>query len=301
MAAILTILLPIFGLVLAGYGCRRIGVFGPAAAIELNRFVVWLALPALLFDIIVHSSWQQLWQPRFIATFGLATTAVFMLVLVVRLRRGRHLVDAAVDAMAASYSNTGYVGFPLSLLAFGRSSQTPATIATLFVVCLLFSLALVLIEIGLNREVSASKVATKLASSLSRNPLLAGPAAGLAVAAFGWQLPGGVETFFRLLGSSASPCALVSLGVFLAEKARQDRSRPRRRAAARRHEAAAAAPSRLAARQVCVRPATAAGRHGGAADRPADRHRPVHAGRSTTSARRWSARAPCCCRPQRRC
>ena len=87
---------------------------------------------------------------------------------------------------------------------FGRGSQTPATIATLSVVCVLFALALVLIEIGLNQEVSASKVASKLASSLSRNPLLVGPAAGLVVAVSGWQLPGGVETFFRLLGSSVS-------------------------------------------------------------------------------------------------
>jgi predicted permease len=47
----LQILLPVFGLVFAGFACRRRGVLGPSAASELNRFVVWLALPALLFDI----------------------------------------------------------------------------------------------------------------------------------------------------------------------------------------------------------------------------------------------------------
>jgi len=41
-----TILLPIFALILAGYACRRRSLLGPTAASELNRFVVWLALPA---------------------------------------------------------------------------------------------------------------------------------------------------------------------------------------------------------------------------------------------------------------
>ncbi len=226
MASILTILLPIFGLILTGYVCRRRNVFGPAAAGELNRFVVWLGLPSLLFDIIVHSSWQQLYQPGFIATFSLATTAVFAATLLVRLHGGRSMSDATVDAMAASYSNAGYVGFPLSLLAFGRGSQTQATIATIFVVCVLFGIALVLIELGLQKkDAGLGRVLLRLVSSLSRNPLIVIPAAGGVVVALGITLPASVETFFRLLGQAASPCALVSLGLFLAEKRPADAER----------------------------------------------------------------------------
>ncbi|MFP3570677.1 AEC family transporter, partial [Paraburkholderia sp. SIMBA_030] len=55
MLSAVSILLPVFGLIFAGFACRRFGVLGPAAASELNRFVVWLALPALLFDILAHA------------------------------------------------------------------------------------------------------------------------------------------------------------------------------------------------------------------------------------------------------
>ena len=47
MIATFLILLPVFGLIVAGYACRMLGVLGPTSATELNKFVVWLALPAL--------------------------------------------------------------------------------------------------------------------------------------------------------------------------------------------------------------------------------------------------------------
>jgi malonate transporter and related proteins len=124
-------LLPVFGLILAGFVCRRTGVLGPNAAPELNRFVVWLALPALLFDVMAHASWQQFNQPAFVATFALACGGVFGLILILRILSGRHLADPSVDAIAASYPNTGYVGFPLCMIVFGPASLTPTTIAGL--------------------------------------------------------------------------------------------------------------------------------------------------------------------------
>jgi malonate transporter len=63
MLSTLEILLPVFGLIFAGFVCRRRGLLGPTAASELNRFVVWLALPALLFDIMAHSCISQRLSP----------------------------------------------------------------------------------------------------------------------------------------------------------------------------------------------------------------------------------------------
>jgi predicted permease len=218
MLTTLEILLPVFGLIFAGYACRRRGVLGPHSASELNRFVVWLALPALLFDTMAKATWQQLDQPAFVATFSVACVAVFGLVLAVRLMSGRHLADASVDAIAASYPNTGYIGFPLGLIAFGPASLTPTTIATILVACVLFALAIVLIEIGLQTERTPHKLALKVLGSLARNPLIVSPIAGVLLASTHVALPQSAETFLKLLSGAASPCALVSLGLFLAEK-----------------------------------------------------------------------------------
>lgn len=218
MLSAVSILLPIFGLIFAGFACRRFGVLGPAAASELNRFVVWLALPALLFDILAHATWHELYQPDFVVAFGGAALIVFAAVVGVRLFLRRSLADASIDGLAAAYPNTGYVGFPLCMIAFGPSSLTPTTIATILVVCVLFALAIVLIEIGLQSERRPHHLAIKVVRSLLRNPLLVAPALGAIVSGAHVALPASAETFLKLLGGAASPCALVSLGLFLAER-----------------------------------------------------------------------------------
>lgn len=218
MPAALSTLLPVFGLMLAGFLCRRHGVMGPTAASELNRFVVWLGLPALLFKIIAASSWAELYQPGFVAAFGLATALVFIAVFVARWKTGRPMADAGVDAVAASYSNTGYIGIPLAMLMFGAGSQTHATIASLIVVCALFSVAVVVIETGVHGGSMRLRTCKRVAISLSKNPLILAPAAGVIVATADWTMPKPLESFLDILAAAASPAALVSLGLFLAEK-----------------------------------------------------------------------------------
>lgn len=214
------IVLPIFALIFAGFLSRRAQILGPNATSELNRFVVYLALPALLFDIMAHTTWQAIYQPRFIAAFALSCFIVFALTIALRLRRGRHLADVSIDGLNAAYPNTGFIGFPLSLIVFGRGSLTLTTIAAIITVCVLFAVAIVLIEIGLQTESHPVHLARKVGLSLVKNPLLIAPVLGALWAASGVPLPGSAETFFKLLGEAASPCALVALGLFLGERRR---------------------------------------------------------------------------------
>lgn len=212
------VVLPIFALIFLGFGCRRGGVLGPHATTELNRFVVYLALPALLFDIMAHSRWATLDQPAFAAVFTLSTFIVFALTVLLRLRGARHLADVSIDGLNAGYGNTGFIGFPLSLIVFGRGMLGLTTVAAIVTVCLLFAVAIVLIEIGLQTEARPAHLLLKVGRSLIRNPLLVAPVLGAAWAATGLPIPTSAETFFRLLGDAASPCALVALGLFLGER-----------------------------------------------------------------------------------
>jgi malonate transporter len=216
MFSTLVVVLPIFALIFAGWFARRIGVLGPHATTELNRFVVYLALPALLFDIIAHARWADVWQPGFIAAFGLSGALIFGVTVAFRLRRPRHLADAAIDGLNAGYANTGFIGFPLALVALGRQAMAPTMIATIITVCAIFAVAIVLIEIGLQTETHRTRVGMKVGRSLLRNPLLVAPVLGTLVPLAGLGIPVPVESFLKLLGGAASPCALVALGLFLA-------------------------------------------------------------------------------------
>jgi predicted permease len=221
MLSTFLIVLPIFALVLAGWLARRIGVLGPNATTELNRFVVYLALPALLFDITSHAHWSDLWQPGFIAVFGISTLVIFVMTVAVRQRGTRHLADAAIDGLNAGYANTAYMGFPIALAVLGQEALAPTTIASIITVCVLFGVAITLIEIGLQSEARALHLVRKVAVSLARNPLLVAPVLGAIFPVTGFQVPAFSETFLKMLGGAASPCALVALGLFLAAETKR--------------------------------------------------------------------------------
>jgi malonate transporter and related proteins len=217
MFATLGIVLPIFALILAGYICRKSGALGGQASSELNRFVVYLALPALLFDVMSKIQFSVLYQPGFVGAMSVGTGGLFVFTLLLR-KRKHHVAEASLDALNASYANVGFIGLPLCAVALGSESLAPATLATMFTVCVLFAAAIILIELGIQTERSVSHALRKVASQLVRNPLLVAPILGVLVAATGRQLPASVESFVKLLGAASSPCALVALGLFLAER-----------------------------------------------------------------------------------
>lgn len=219
LTTILTVL-PIFAVIATGFACGRLSLLGPTASSELNRFVVYIALPALLFEVMAGANWSQLWQPGFIAAFIVGTFGVFTITLAARVRNGRPLADAAIDGLNAGYANTGFVGFPLCEAVFGRDSLPLATIAAVLTVCVLFAAALVLVEAGLQSEAKPHRVALKVAAGLAKNPLLIAPVAGVAWGATGIPLPAPAQTFLHMMSVSATPCALMALGLFLA--VRQD-------------------------------------------------------------------------------
>ncbi|MBI1650459.1 AEC family transporter [Hyphomicrobium sulfonivorans] len=216
MLSLLAIVAPIFALILCGFIARRGGSIGAAAVSEINKFVVYLALPALLFDVMAHASWQQLYQPGFVLAFGLSCGIVFYASVGISLLLRRPLADGGIDGLLGSYSNTAYMGFPLFLMVYGPDSLVPVTIASIITVCVLFASSIVLIEIGSQREPHPFRLAMKVGGALVRNPLLIAPVAGALYNATGLAVPQPAETFLKLLGGAASPAALVVIGLFLA-------------------------------------------------------------------------------------
>lgn len=217
MFSTLAVILPVFALIFVGWLARRIGVLGTSATSELNRFVVYLALPALLFDIVANATWNEIWQPGLIAAFGLGALAVFVLTVVVRLRRNRHLADATIDGLNAGYANTGFIGFPLAAMVFGDEALAPTLIATILTVFVVFALGIVLIEVGMQAAKPRRDLVLTVGRQLIRNPLVIAPIAGAFVPLMGLTIPQPAETMLNLLGAAAAPCALVTLGLFLAD------------------------------------------------------------------------------------
>jgi len=212
---LLNILAPIFGLIALAYASRKIGILGPSAYLELNRFVASLALPALLFDNVAHVTPAQLNQPGFLGAYAIGALVLFAIPLFFA-RQGRAFGDRALDGLSACYPNTGYIGLPLAFLAFGPASSPGATIAAVFTACVLFAGAIALLEWNLHRGHAFAVTVMKVAGSLIRNPILVAPIVALVVTTGVVELPAWIDRVIKLLAGSAGPCALVAHGLFLA-------------------------------------------------------------------------------------
>ncbi|MDR7126975.1 putative permease [Pseudorhodobacter sp. 4114] len=136
--------------------------------------------------------------------------------------QGKGLADAAIDGLNASCANTGFMGFPLILTVMGSSGLAPTLIASVLTVCVLCAIGLILIEFSMTSRAPQSgghlQVLRRVALALVTNPILVAPLVGCLFLFLGVELPEPVDGFFTMLGAAASPCALIALGLFFAEK-----------------------------------------------------------------------------------
>lgn len=234
MSVVVNVALPVFAIILAGVFAGRAGLLGPAASEALNRFVYWVALPPLLFLVMARAPIEDTLHLPFIGAFLGGTLAVWLLGgLIGWALYGARLAEATLQGMSASFSNTGYMGIPLFLAAFGEPGLAPAGLATVIVSLISVGLAVILLESAARRGTGLLRAAMGAATALARNPLVLAPLMGIGWSLTAWPLPVPLVSFAELIGAAAGPCALFAIGLFLA-------GRP----AARETEAGRAYPAR---------------------------------------------------------
>ncbi|MBE7209641.1 MAG: AEC family transporter [Gluconacetobacter diazotrophicus] len=223
MTAVLSTLLPVFGLILAGYISGRFGWLGPGATDAINRFVVRLALPAELFGAVSNITRAQIDHPRFLFAYAGAMLATAAIAFAFDFRRPvsrpDRLSGATMEGLAAGYANTAFMGIPLCLGLFGPAGLPPVVLATLLTVCAQFALAIGLMEYDARAAAGPLAACRAALLSLGRNPIVLAPLLGALFDLSGLALPAPLQSFATLLGGATSPCALVAMGLFLFDTA----------------------------------------------------------------------------------
>lgn len=216
MIAILNVVLPVFGIVLAGYLCGRFRVLGEASSEALNRFVYFLALPALFFISMVRVPVADVFNGRFLAAYvgGVAVTALAA-VGVGRLLFPNRLAASGIQGLAAIFANTGYMGIPLVVTAFGPAAALPAIIATVLNGAVIMALGIFIVEMDLSRGRGAAGVVMDALAGVAKSPLVLAAAAGILASSAGVAVPEAVSRFCDILGAAAPPAALFAIGLFM--------------------------------------------------------------------------------------
>lgn len=219
MEPLLTVSVPVFGLILCGYLAGAFGILGKQSSEALNRFVYYFALPALLFIFVARAPLERIFYWPFLAAWGGSLILTYALTAVLgKLLYRDQLAVIGLRSMNATFANTGYMGIPLAITAFGDDAALPAIIATAFMGIVLISPTITLIETGLSQQSNAGGVVRDVAFALAKNPLIVSVVAGALVPVLGIALPLSLAKFFDLLSAAARPCALFAIGLFISSQ-----------------------------------------------------------------------------------
>ena len=219
MQAILFVTAPFFAIVLCGYLAARQHVLPESAIPGLNAFVLYFALPCMLFRFGMNTPILELLNPALLGVYLLCALLMVFATIAFTLSDRVHLKDAAFGALVAAFPNTGFMGFPLLIGLLGEKVAGPLIGCILIDIVVTSSLCLALAQLR-----PASETATQhgvlapfgraLRGALS-NPLPWAIALGAIVAATSLPLPGPVKEIVRMLGDSATPVALFTIGAVL--------------------------------------------------------------------------------------
>ncbi|MCW9040268.1 MAG: AEC family transporter, partial [Rhodospirillales bacterium] len=221
----ITIILPVFAMVVAGYWAARRGLITQAGVGGLTAFIYYVAMPALLFRSMAQGiPWGTLNPGILYAYYGGC-----FLVFLAAWAAGR-LFPAVTDserpimAMGAIYSNLGLIGIPLILMGFGEQGLIPLMMVISIHALILVPIVTILVELtaseaGGNERSGRARWIDPIRSSLratARNPLIIALIAGEVVALSGITLPRPIDTVTAMLRDAAAPAALFTLGATLA-------------------------------------------------------------------------------------
>ena len=218
MQSILAVTLPFFALVLCGHLAARRGLLPEAAVPGLNAYVLYFALPCMLFRFGASMPFGQLIDPTLIGVYALCALVVVALTVALTVR-SVGLKNAAFGALVAAFPNSGFMGVPLLVALHGDAAAGPV-IGTLLVDLFMTSTLCLALAHGERDGAgddagSAWATAARALRAALANPQPWAIALGAVAAAAGLQQPAPAAQFVKMLADSASPVALFTIGAVL--------------------------------------------------------------------------------------
>jgi malonate transporter and related proteins len=212
---VLFITLPIFSLIGLGWGGVKLGLFDADVGAGLSRFVFWLAFPALLLVSMAKAPAPDSAMASHIGMW-LGVLLAFQVIgrLSARILGLDRQAQAGV-AMASSCANTAFLGTAVLVSLLGPSILPAAAAFVAVENIVIVSIAVAGLKLAKNDKAGLLAIGKTAVTGLL-NPTSVGAAIGFVISLSGWALPPALMRPLEMLGSAASPCGLVALGIVMA-------------------------------------------------------------------------------------
>lgn len=163
---ILLVTFPFFALVLCGYGAARSAMLPQAAIPGLNTFVLYFALPCMLYRFGAGTPIAQLLDASLVLVYLLCALLLVGFTIAVARRAGRGWNDASFGALVAAFPNTGFMGVPLLVALLGAPAAGPVIVTIAVDMLVTSSLCIALSRLDSADEHGAAREARLAAIAL---------------------------------------------------------------------------------------------------------------------------------------
>jgi malonate transporter and related proteins len=213
---VLLVTFPFFALVAFGYAAARRRMLPFEAISGLNTFVLYFALPCMLFRFGASTPIAQLLDATASTVYLLCALALVAFVVWSSRNSRIGWNDASFGALVAAFPNTGFMGVPLLIALLGAQAAGPAILTILIDLVITSSLCIALSRLDGADEHGASKAARNALKGVALNPMPWAILLGGIASALQFQAVKPVSQTIGLLADSASPVALFTIGAVLA-------------------------------------------------------------------------------------
>jgi malonate transporter and related proteins len=213
LGAILTITFPIFALIGIGYGAVRARLFTPEDMKTLGKYVLNIALPALLFNTVATRDLSEILNLGYVLVFALGGLLTIGVTWIWFTLQGTGPARRAIAVMGSTCPNSGFVGYPVMLLVFPDLAGIVLALNMVVENFLLIPLTLMLLEASRDREgKSLWRISGRIILGVLKRPMVIGLMLGLLVMLSGVDLPQMVTRLMEVLAASSSALALFVIG-----------------------------------------------------------------------------------------
>lgn len=216
MLDILAITSPIYLVVLAGYLATRSGVFNRADMAVFGKFVLNLALPALIFNALAQRHISDVLHPTYLLAYlGGSLLSMTTAYLIGRRLCGWNGTRSTFLAMGVSCSNSSFIGYPILLLMVAPVAGVALALNVLIENLLMLPLLLALAESARGNGGTWQQVLRQSLLRLARNPLVLAVVAGLAISLAQVDLPQPLLRTVNLFAQASGGLSLFAIGGML--------------------------------------------------------------------------------------
>ena len=213
MLDVLSVTGPIYIVIALGWIAVRRGIFAPDDLRALGRFVLNLALPALLFNALARRPVGEILEPVYLVGYAASGVAVMLGAFLWERRvRKRDAPTSAIVATGMGFPNLAFVGYPIIVPWLGAPGAVAVALSFVVDNLLILPLALALAGSGGAATESRFRALARAFARAARNPLMLAIVAGFVVALAGIPLPGPVTRTIDLFAGASTAVALFVVG-----------------------------------------------------------------------------------------